>query len=148
MKLIVERATESDIDQLLPLLQQLFSLEADFNFDPGRVKQALTAILQQHECATLLVAKSEYKVVGMCPAPLLVSTAEGGLSAWVEDVVVHEAFRCRGVGTQLLEHLTGWCREHGVKRMQLVADRDNRAALDFYRDNGWLNTNLDVLQIR
>lgn len=148
MTLSIERASEADIEQLLPLLQQLFALEADFSFNPEHVSQGLAAIMQQPERAVVLVARSEKSVVGMCSAQLVISTAEGGLSAWVEDVVVDQGFRGRGVGTMLLDRLAQWCQQHGVRRMQLVADRDNRPALEFYRRSGWQATNLEVLQRR
>jgi GNAT superfamily N-acetyltransferase len=77
---------------------------------------------------------------------LLVSTAEGGLSLLVEDVVVQEQWRGRGVGRLLIEALSGWAKANKVSRLQLLADRNNIPALDFYRRLDWHTTELICLR--
>ena len=44
----------------------------------------------------------------MITGQLLVSTAEGGTSALVEDLVVAESHRGRGVGAGLLAEIERW----------------------------------------
>lgn len=142
----ISRAGHSDIEQLLPLLESLFSLEEDFLFDPVRARRALERIIDDGERSCLLVARIEERVVGMCSAQLVISTAQGSWSAWVEDVVVAADWRGKGIGSGLLEALEQWCRQNGVTRMQLVADRDNHPAHQFYQHTGWSETNLEVIK--
>jgi len=142
----IDRAGVEDIELLLSLLETLFALEEDFTFDPARARVALERIIEDRERSCLLVARIDGRIIGMCSAQLVISTAQGAWSAWVEDVVVDSAWRAKGVGSQLLKGLEQWCRQNGVARMQLVADRDNHAAHGFYQHTGWSETNLTVLK--
>jgi GNAT superfamily N-acetyltransferase len=80
----------------------------------------------------------------MGSAQLVISTAEGAPSAWIEDIVVHPAYRRRGIGKLLLEHLLAWAKTRGATRAQLVADKDNTGAELFYNGLGWHATRLAV----
>lgn len=145
MSVTIEAAGEHDLDALGALLQQLFAIEADFSFEPARVRRALELLLQQ-EHARLLVARRGDRVVGMCSAQLVISTAEGAYSAWVEDVVVDSGHRGQGIGQRLLEGIAAWAQGQGATRLQLLADLENKPALDFYRGNGWQQTQLVALR--
>lgn len=147
MDILIGRAEREEIGQMLGLLEELFSLEQDFSFDADRARRGLDALLDEPERATVLVARqNNRRLIGMCTAQLVLSTAQGGYSAWVEDVVVAATHRGRGVGARLLHALEHWCRERGAHRMQLVADRDNLHALRFYARESWSDTNLYVLK--
>lgn len=93
----------------------------------------------------MLVARSNDGVaVGMASAQLVISTAEGAPSAWIEDVVVQQALRGQGIARLLLEGLLDWAQRHGATRVQLLADNANTSALDFYRHIGWQPTQLSA----
>lgn len=143
--IIVRPAKAADIDSLTGLLKTLFTIEADFAFDKTKQQRGLRLLLDSDR-ACLLAAEAEGKVVGMCSGQLLISTAEGALSLLVEDVIVHESWRGRGVGRLLMEALSGWARAHQASRLQLLADRTNRPALDFYRRLDWRSTELICLR--
>ena len=90
----------------------------------------------------ILVARINDQVVGMATAQLVVSTAEGGLSAWVEDVIVDRNFRRIGIGSALLLGIKTWAIEAGAQRMQLLTESVNEHAKSFYLDNKWGVTDL------
>ena len=136
-----------DLDKMIGLLQQLFSIEADFNVDPHKQKQGLELLLESESAEIFVVRSDSDEVIAMATLQLVISTAEGGLVAWMEDVVVDTDHRGQGVGELLLSHINRWVEHQGIKRVQLVADRDNRLALDFYRKQGWQETNLNVLRL-
>lgn len=145
MNVTIEPAGYADLDSLSHLLQQLFAIEADFHFDPTKVQLGLDRILSE-ERACVLVARKDKKVIGMCSAQLVISTAEGAYSAWVEDVVVDRAHRGKGIGRQLLDGITSWAQGQGAARLQLLADIENKPAIKFYRGNGWHQTQLLALR--
>lgn len=138
----VRAATATDLDGMLSLLEALFSVEADFAFDAAKQLRGLNMLMERGGDAQVLVAEHRGRVVGMCTVQVLVSTAEGGTVGLVEDVVVQPGLRGRGVGRRLLETLGDWCNRRGLTRLQLLADRDNDQALDFYRRLGWEPTRL------
>lgn len=138
-----------DIDALVGLLGELFAVEADFSFDAEKHRQGLTLMLdgcRKHKC--IKVAEHIHEVIGMCSAQALISTAEGGVVAMVEDLVIKTGWRGRGVGGMLLESMEDWRRECGLKRLQLLADSENEPAVAFYQKNGWKRTQLICLRKR
>jgi ribosomal protein S18 acetylase RimI-like enzyme len=145
IRIQVRAAQEKDLDRLVSLLESLFALERDFAFHPQRQLQGLQRMLV-FERARILVAETGGRIMGMCSGQLTVSTAEGGDAMLVEDLVVHPDFRGRGAGRMLLDGLAQWGRERGVSRLQLLADRNNRAALGFYERLGWRTTKLICLR--
>jgi GNAT superfamily N-acetyltransferase len=86
-------------------------------------------------------------VLGMATAQLLVSTAAGGLSAQVEDVVVRADARGRGIGTRLLDACGDWSRERGAMRLVLSADERNQRAEEFYFRRGWVRSGMRIFRL-
>jgi GNAT superfamily N-acetyltransferase len=142
----IRPASTHDLPALVRLLGVLFSLEADFSADEDRQRWGLALMLADRRSRMVLVADRAGTVVGMVTGQLVISTAEGGPSALVEDMVVEEAARGRGVGRALLEAVEAWAAEHGATRLQLLADRENAPALEFYRRSGWRPTQLVCLR--
>ncbi len=143
-KIIIRRAQPADLEVLLHLLHALFSIEEDFTFDPDRQRAGLTLLLTD-ERSILLVAEYKNRVIGMCSGQLMISTAEGGLSLLVEDVVVDKHRQGKGVGTALLRALQEWGTRKNIVRLQLLADQTNSDALNFYRKLQWRQTQLTCL---
>jgi len=142
----IRPARPDDIDAMVHLISLVFLMEADFTIDAEKQRRGLTLFFENPVGRCLLVAEYRRQVVGMCSAQLLVSTAAGGWKALVEDVVVAEAFRGRGIARRLLAGLEEWAGRHGVRRLDLLADRGNAAALAFYDILQWKTTNLIALQ--
>ncbi len=142
---IIRRAGKQDLTAMCRLLGQLFSIEQDFVPDPEKQQRGLTHLLDSTK-ARIFVAEQDNRLVGMLTVQLLVSTAEGGTVGLVEDVVVDEECRGQGIGKALLRHLDTWAQQTGLSRLQLLADRNNRSALEFYKGRDWLTTHLIALR--
>ena len=138
----IRKAYKSDIPPMCDLLTELFSIEADFIADPDKQARGLQLLLEDKDRSLVLVAAVGDEVVGMCSVQTLISTSEGSPVGLVEDVVVRNDYRGKGVGTALLSEIFSWCEEKGITRVQLLADRDNQEALDFYASREWIFTNL------
>jgi GNAT superfamily N-acetyltransferase len=138
-------ALESDIPDLVALLQDLFAIEADFQGDPLKQEQGLRLLLE-NPGGQIFVAEERGRVIGLCTLQVLISTAEGGAVGLIEDVVVASDRRGCGVGRRLLAALETWAKQRGLTRLQLLADRTNRPALDFYRRLDWQETQLIALR--
>jgi GNAT superfamily N-acetyltransferase len=142
---VLRRAVADDIDSMLGLLETLFNLEQDFA--PSRAKQhSGLELLLKADNAYAVVAEHAGEVVAMATLQVMISTAEGGPVGLIEDVVVAAPHRGRGIGRALMNHLTQWAAKEGLLRLQLLADRDNRPALTFYRKQGWSRTSLIALR--
>jgi GNAT superfamily N-acetyltransferase len=147
--IIIRRARAEDIPSLCDLLFDLFSIEADFQPDRGKQARGLELLVGDPSGkSVVLAAVSGREVVGMCSVQSLVSTAEGGPAGLVEDVVVRADHRRAGVGSRLLAQAVEWCGARGMERVQLLADTENRSALDFYASLYWKTTSLICLRKR
>ncbi|WP_242392989.1 GNAT family N-acetyltransferase [Anaeromyxobacter oryzisoli] len=142
----IRPARPEDLDALVSLLAALFALEPDFRADPNRQRRGLARLLAEPERAAVLVAERDGAVVGMVTAQLVISTAEGAPSAWLEDLVVEAPARGGGVGRLLAGAIEEWARARGATRLQLLADRENAPALRFYARSGWRPTRLVCLR--
>lgn len=142
----VRLAMENDLEDMIRLVALVFALEKDFQVDIDKQRWGLQQILQAGNDRCLWVAEKCGKVVGMCSAQLLISTAEGGWKAIIEDVAVDETCRHQGIGQKLLAEVADWAGRYGVRRLDLLADRNNDNGLCFYNHLGWKQTNLIALQ--
>ena len=144
---VIRSAGKDDLPALIGLLKTLFAIEEDFVADEAKQRRGL--FLMINGCGKhrqVLVAEAGGEVIGMCSAQILISTAEGREAALMEDMVVRADFRGRGVGTLLLDAIGRWAEKRGICRLQLLADRNNTPAIDFYRKQGWRPTQLICLR--
>ena len=140
--IVIRKAETYDIMQMVSLLKELFSIEKDFTFNKTIQQNGLAMMLSDNEKRCIMVATSGEQVIGMCSAQLLVSTAEGGMVALIEDMVVAKSYRGQDIGKKLLLSIEKWTNKKGAKRMQLLADKNNFSALRFYDQQNWATTKL------
>jgi GNAT superfamily N-acetyltransferase len=144
----IENAGIHDIPALIDLLATLFQIEADFQADVTKQTKGLTLLINAPESGVIKVAKNhEGQVIGMVSAQLVISTAQGSPSAWVEDMVIKGADRGEGVGKALLEAALIWAKGKGATRAQLLVDTENTSALGYYAHLGWETTQLQARKI-
>lgn len=144
----IDDAVESDIPALSKLLDTLFSIEKDFQPDTEKQCQGLHLLIEQPDRAVIKVARNASgHAVGMVSVQLVISTAAGAPSAWVEDMVVSEEQRGQGIGKALLQSALDWAKNKGAKRAQLLVDTENEPALSYYRHLGWESTQLQARRI-
>ncbi len=142
---MIRLAKPEDLNDMLLLLQQLFGIEEDFNFDALKQRKGLELLLASTN-SVIMVAEKQQSVIGMGTAQLVISTSEGGPSLLVEDVVVKPSWQNQGIGAKLLQALGDWGAGRGARRMQLLADQTNSPALTFYHHKGWQQTQLICLR--
>ncbi len=141
----IRYATAADIPPMSDLLAQLFSIEKDFQGDKNKQQRGLQLLLE-HPQAQLFVAEKDGVVVGMLSVQRLISSAEGAWVGFIEDVVVTEHLRGQGIGRALLQAAHTWAQAQGLQRLQLLVDKNNEAALNFYAQQAWQNTALIALR--
>jgi len=82
----------------------------------------------------------------MCTVQTLISTAEGGPVGLLEDLIVAADFRNQGIAAKLVAEAVNWAECQSLKRLQLLADKNNLPALNFYKKQGWQPTQLVCLR--
>ncbi len=143
----IRTAKPSDIPQLVELLKELFTVEANFDFDQEKQTRGLNLLLTSDKYF-ILVAQflNDDRVLGMCTLQTLISTAEGGMLGLLEDLIVAADFLNFGVGSKLVAEAFFLAERQGLKRLQLLADKNNPPALNFYQKQGWKSTQLVCLR--
>jgi len=146
MDFIIREAKKTDINAMLDLLSVLFSIEEDFDFDLQKQKKGLELLLENPKQAKVFVCEHQQEIIGMVSLQINISTAEGGFSALLEDFIIKEKYRNQGLGKLFLKSIDQWCCKNKISRIQLLADRNNRKAINFYLSNGWDLTQLIALR--
>lgn len=141
-------AVTSDIPMLVSLLAELFSIEQDFQPNTDKQARGLQLLISSPDRGVIRVARNQTgEVIGMVSAQLVMSTAEGAPSAWVEDMVVGRDWRTQGVGRRLLNSALEWAKSKGATRAQLLVDLDNEPAINYYAHLGWQGSRLGARRI-
>lgn len=135
------KPSESDQEQLSRLIRQLSSA-------PRRLTlEELHVVTSSH---VLLIARDsdlDDRIVGT--ALLVVIQSLSHISASIEDVVVDETHRGRGVGRELTKQLITHARCLNVERIDLCSEPYREAANALYRSLGFVlkDTNLYRLKL-
>lgn len=135
------QATLEEIPFLIKLLEQLFKIEKDFEFNTQKHTLGLQELIS-NPSSYVFVGKYDNEIVAMMTVQTLISTVSGSRSALIEDFVVDEEFKHLGVGTQLFEAVKQFILSLNFKRMQLVCDEDNAYAKAFYTHKSFKPSNL------
>src|SRR3981189_3074860 len=101
---VIEPASEADLDELSDLLGELFSEESDFRPNKEKQLRGLRLIFEQPNRGRVFVLRRDNAIVGMINLLFTISTAEGGFVMLLEDLVVHDEHQGQGYGNKLLEH--------------------------------------------
>ena len=141
-------ATQEDLPQLVALLGVLFSQEAEFVPDDAKQTRALKKILSDESVGRIHVAREGGRVVAMASLIYGISTAEGGLAASFEDLIVLPGHRGKGIGSALLQYVVAEARKQGVLRLTLLTDKQNKRAQALYRKLGFADSTMKAMRLK
>ena len=145
---VVDDANLNDIPALTGLLAELFSIEKDFQADTAKQTRGLEMLIANKEAVAIKVMRdAQGKAIGMVSAQLVISSAQGAPSAWVEDMVISKDYRNAGLGKTLLEAALQWAKSKGATRAQVLVDTGNLPAEAYYAHLGWESTQLQARRI-
>src|SRR5438477_6371439 len=134
---VIEPATEADLDELSEMLGDLFAQEGDFRPDKEKQLRGLRLIFEQPSRGRVFVLRQDRTIVGMINLLFTISTAEGGFVVLLEDLVVHDAFRGKGYGSQLLEYAINFAKLKKFLRITLLTDRPELRSQNFFKRHGF-----------
>lgn len=136
----IRPAAREDLDGIIRALADLpvtTGEDAQFAIDRSRAAAVWDGILAQ-EGRTILIAEHEGRVIGAADM-LVVPNLTHDLSPWamVENVVVEEASRGRGVGRALMDEVIARARAAGCYKVQLMSFHERTGAHAFYTALGF-----------
>lgn len=135
MDIKIRKATREDMDQVLELINEL----AIFENEPDAVLITLTELQEagfsENPQFTCFVAEVASKIVGMALIYFRFSTWVGK-TVHLEDLVVKDKMRGKGVGEALYTRVMKYAQDQGVKRVNWVVLGWNEGAIRFYERSG------------
>ena len=148
----IRKGTRADLPAVLDLIKEL----AEYEKALGEVSISLEELevdgFGTHPEYWFLVAEVDGKIVGISFYYIRYSTWKGRF-LYLEDLVVKEAYRRKGVGAALFEETIRVAQEIEVNGMTWQVLDWNAPAIDFYKkysadlDDGWINGKLVKKQI-
>src|SRR5206468_11161675 len=141
-KVVIEPATEADLDELSEMLGGLFAQESDFRPDKEKQLRGLRLIFEQPSRGRVFVLRRDGVIVGMINLLFTISTAEGGFVILLEDLVVHKEYQAKGYGSKLLHHAIDFAKKKNFLRITLLTDRPENVAQEFFRRHGFIDSTM------
>ena len=100
----------------------------------------------QSESSRLLIAEEDGLYYGSLT--LAVFVIPTGTRAWIEDVVVNESARGKGVGRLLSERAVGLANELGAKTIDLTSRPSREVANNLYKSIGFVQRETNVYRYK
>jgi GNAT superfamily N-acetyltransferase len=144
---VIEPATEADLDELSEMLGDLFTQEGDFRPDKERQLRGLRLIFEQPSRGRVFVLRQNGAIVGMINLLFTISTAEGGFVMLLEDLVIHKQYQGKGYGSRLLQHAIDFAKQKNFLRITLLTDRPENLAQEFFRHHGFVESSMIPMRL-
>lgn len=125
----VSKFSSEYVDVLQKLLPQLSRSAAP-------PSAALTRQIIESDSSRLLIAKEDELILGMLT--IVIFPIPSGVRAWIEDVVVDEAGRGKGVGEALNQHALKLAKDEGARTVDLTSRPSREAANRLYQRIGFV----------
>ena len=126
----VRPARAEDLDHLWPLVCD-FALS--YRPDRSAFERSFATLLERSDTVVLVAARNTADLVGYLLGSYHGTFFANGPVAWIEELMVRESVRRRGVATRLLSAAEEWARSIPTAHLALAS----RRAPDFYRRIGF-----------
>jgi GNAT superfamily N-acetyltransferase len=153
MNFNIRHAQREDCSAMLELIRELAVYEKapdEVTVDPLHFEESGFGL--NPVWWAFVVENQEKKVVAFALYYIRYSTWKGQVM-YLEDILVTEALRGKGIGKMLIERLIQEAKEKGFKRMTWQVLDWNEPAINFYRKFGakfdpeWVNVTIEIPQI-
>src|SRR5439155_23992377 len=108
---VIEPATEADLDELSEMLVDLFAQQGDFRPDKEKQLRGLRLIFEQPSRGRVFVLRRNGASVGMSNLLFTIITAEGGFVILLEDRLIHKQYQGKGYGSKLLQYAIEFAKQ-------------------------------------
>ena len=152
MKIIIRKGVQKDLPSVLTLIKELAKYEHAEEQVTITIEDLANDGFGSHPIFWFLVAEKNNELVGLAFYWIRYSTWKGKF-LFLEDFVVKEEYRGKGIGSRLFEETIKVCKELNLNGMTWQVLNWNNPAINFYKkynatiSNEWLNGKLDRKQI-
>lgn len=137
MGTVIGRPKANDFGQVFPLLKQLWPRK---RLDRNRTKAVFTNGLKDKN-RKFLVVRFDGKVIGFASLSLKESLYDGCVLGHIDELIVDEKFRRKGIGKRLLRRIMAVAKENSCRRVELDSAFRRKDAHKFYERTGFEKCN-------
>ncbi|MEL0009308.1 MAG: GNAT family N-acetyltransferase [Flammeovirgaceae bacterium] len=147
--MIVRKGKKQDIPQVLDLIKELAEYEKALDQVSNTVERLENDGFGDSPVYNLFVAESNNKIIGIAITFFRYSTWKGK-NLYIEDLVVSENFRRRGIGLKIFEKVKEFAEDSSCVGISLQVLDWNKIGINFYKklnmklDNEWINCYLNL----
>lgn len=152
MSITIRKGRSSD----LPIIHQLIIELAVFEKEPNAVQLTIKQLIADFQTSPprfiLFVAVNEEDTPIACTICYQRYSTWKGSSLFLEDLIVTESQRNKGIGSKLFEYCLNYAKANGYAQMNWQVLDWNTAAIDFYKkygtyfDSSWENCSIAIKQ--
>jgi GNAT superfamily N-acetyltransferase len=148
---VIELVTESDLDDLLPLMRGYCDFYEVAPSDDALLAMSRTLIADPEREGLQLIARDDQgEAIGFATVFWTWSTLSASRIGVMNDLFVSEAARGSGAAADLIEACAERCRKRDVTELDWTTAHDNHRAQKLYdrvgaqRDERWLDYSMTV----
>lgn len=133
----MEFKIRKSVDEDLPAIYGLIKELAVFENGLDKVSNTLEQMQEEKDCfQCFVVENSSNEIIGMALYYFVYYTWVGK-SLYLEDLIVKEAYRGKGIGSRLMQKVIETAKEENCKRLRLQVLDWNKPAIDLYEKTGF-----------
>lgn len=125
------QATQTDFKAIHALIMEL----ADFVKTPEKVSITPEQMALDKDIFQALVVVHENEIIGFATY-YFAYFSWTGKSIYLDDLYVKEAFRGKGIGSELMQYVFEIARKNNCKKVRWQVSNWNSKAIDFYKKLG------------
>lgn len=148
MNIVIRKAVTDDCLRMLELIRELAVYERQPHAVTVTLEEFVDAGFGEAPVWEAFVAESDRQIVGISLFYIRYSTWKGR-RLFLEDIIVTEAMRGRGIGKRLFDETQRLCKERKYSGMVWQVLEWNEPAINFYKkygatfDGEWLNAAIE-----
>ncbi|RXG14314.1 hypothetical protein DSM03_101432 [Leeuwenhoekiella aestuarii] len=153
MDATIRKAEANDMAQVLRLIKELAIYEKEPDAVEVTVDDLIAYGTGNNSDFTCFVAEQDGDILGIALVYYRFSTWKGR-TVHLEDLIVREQYRGKGIGMALYTEVIKYTYELGLKRIEWVVLDWNTSAVDFYKASGanvmqeWDTVQMDVAAMK
>lgn len=131
----IRKAIATDYSRILELIQELATFEREPDAVVVTEQELIDGAGGENPLFTCFVAEVSGVIEGMALCYFRFSTWKGR-TVHLEDLIVTEKMRGKGLGKKLYDEVLKFAQSHGVRRVEWVVLDWNTNAIQFYENTG------------
>ena len=132
----IERADLADKEALMDLMQKQFSAH-EIEYSTDTLLTAIEEMLLNESLGLFIVAREKDLVIGLAAISFAWTLEHGGKSAWLDELYVLPEWRDQGVGSLLIEAVSGEVKKEGCLAIDLEVEEAHRRVEHLYKRKGF-----------